>query len=73
MPIDDLRQLSNQLTLPVIGAPMFIAGSVDLVVAQCRAGIVGAFPARTTVCIPPLKAPDILFRKSGERLWRRSC
>lgn len=33
------------LRLPVIAAPMFIVSGVDLVVAQCTAGIVGAFPA----------------------------
>lgn len=38
-------QFKDRLRLPVIGAPMFIASSRDLVVAQCKAGIVGAFPA----------------------------
>lgn len=33
------------LVLPVIGAPMFIASGPDLVIAQCKAGIVGSFPA----------------------------
>lgn len=37
--------LSERLALPVIGAPMFIISSPELVIAQCRAGIVGAFPA----------------------------
>ena len=32
-------------TLPVIGAPMFIISTPQLVVAQCKAGIVGCFPA----------------------------
>ncbi|HQR49652.1 MAG TPA: nitronate monooxygenase family protein, partial [Steroidobacteraceae bacterium] len=35
----------DRLTLPVIGAPMFIASTPDLVIEQCKAGIVGAFPA----------------------------
>ena len=35
----------NRLTLPVIGAPLFIISVPDLVIAQCKAGIVGAFPA----------------------------
>lgn len=34
-----------RLRLPVIGAPLFIISCPDLVVAQCKAGIVGAFPA----------------------------
>ncbi|MES2402277.1 MAG: nitronate monooxygenase family protein [Pseudomonadota bacterium] len=33
------------LRLPVIGSPMFIASSKELVAQQCLAGIVGAFPA----------------------------
>jgi nitronate monooxygenase len=37
-------QLQN-LRLPVIGAPLFIVSNPDLVIAQCKAGIVGAFPA----------------------------
>lgn len=39
------QDLAARLRLPVIGSPMFIASGVELVVAQCRAGIVGAFPA----------------------------
>jgi len=35
----------QQLRLPIIGAPMFIASGPELVIAQCKAGIVGAFPA----------------------------
>jgi len=42
MTVDDLKK---NLTLPVIGAPMFLGSGVDLVVAQCCAGIIGAFPA----------------------------
>jgi nitronate monooxygenase len=43
MPIPDL--LRDRLRLPVIGAPMFIVSTPRLVLAQCKAGIVGAFPA----------------------------
>ncbi|MGL6155349.1 MAG: NAD(P)H-dependent flavin oxidoreductase, partial [Ralstonia mannitolilytica] len=35
----------QHLTLPVIGSPMFIVSYPELVLAQCKAGIVGAFPA----------------------------
>jgi nitronate monooxygenase len=35
----------QDLSLPVIGSPMFIASGPALVAAQCKAGIVGAFPA----------------------------
>ena len=37
--------LSGVLRLPIIGAPMFIVSGPDLVIEQCKAGIVGAFPA----------------------------
>ncbi|MFN0040066.1 MAG: NAD(P)H-dependent flavin oxidoreductase [Burkholderiales bacterium] len=33
------------MTLPVIGAPLFIVSNPDLVIAQCSAGIIGSFPA----------------------------
>jgi nitronate monooxygenase len=33
------------LTIPVVGAPMFLVSGPDLVIAQCSAGIVGAFPS----------------------------
>ena len=35
----------DRLRLPVIGAPLFIISGPELVIAQCKAGIVGAFPA----------------------------
>jgi nitronate monooxygenase len=35
----------QNLSLPVIGSPMFIASGPALVTAQCKAGIIGAFPA----------------------------
>ncbi len=38
--------LQNRLTLPVIGAPLFIVSGPELVIAQCKAGIVGSFPGR---------------------------
>ena len=37
--------LHNRLRLPVVGAPLFIISNPDLVIAQCKAGIVGSFPA----------------------------
>ena len=35
----------SRLRLPVIGAPLFILSNPALVIAQCKAGIVGSFPA----------------------------
>jgi nitronate monooxygenase len=40
-----LPPLLQHLRLPVIGAPLFIISNPDLVLAQCKAGIVGSFPA----------------------------
>lgn len=40
-----LPQVLQNLSLPVIGSPMFIASGPRLVAAQCKAGIVGSFPA----------------------------
>ena len=37
--------LQGRLRLPVIGAPMFIVSHPALVIAQCKSGIVGSFPA----------------------------
>lgn len=39
------RILSERLTLPVIGAPMFIVSVPELVIAQCKAGVIGSFPS----------------------------
>lgn len=41
----NLVQLKEQLSLPVVVAPMFLVSGVELVVAACLAGIVGSFPA----------------------------
>ncbi|PCC98612.1 NAD(P)H-dependent flavin oxidoreductase [Halopseudomonas pelagia] len=37
--------LQNSLKLPVICSPLFIISNPDLVIAQCKAGVVGSFPA----------------------------
>ncbi|WP_075995494.1 NAD(P)H-dependent flavin oxidoreductase [Salaquimonas pukyongi] len=37
--------LKDDLALPVVGAPLFIISHPALVIAQCKAGIVGAFPS----------------------------
>jgi len=38
-------QLRGKLKIPVMAGPMFIASTADLVIAQCRAGIIGSMPA----------------------------
>ena len=35
----------DRLRIPVVGAPLFIISNPDLVLAQCRAGIIGSFPS----------------------------
>ncbi|WBU52793.1 nitronate monooxygenase family protein [Paracoccus sp. SCSIO 75233] len=40
-----LPPVLSQLRIPVIGSPMFIVSNPELVIAQCKAGIVGSFPA----------------------------
>ena len=37
--------LANQLSIPVIGSPLFIISNPDLVLAQCKAGVIGSFPS----------------------------
>ena len=39
-------KFQTSLSLPVVAAPMFLASGPDLVLACCRAGIVGTFPAK---------------------------
>jgi nitronate monooxygenase len=40
-----LPPVLQNLRIPLIGSPLFIISNPDLVIAQCKAGIVGAFPA----------------------------
>ena len=40
-----LPVILESLDFPVIAAPMFIVSGPELVIAQCKAGIVGSFPA----------------------------
>jgi nitronate monooxygenase len=42
---DPLARFRDRLGLPLIAAPMFLVSGVDLVVAACRNGVIGAFPA----------------------------
>jgi len=40
-----LPEILQNLRIPLIGSPMFIVSTPELVIAQCKAGIVGSFPA----------------------------
>lgn len=37
--------MRDRLSVPVVGAPLFIISNPDLVMAQCKAGVVGSFPS----------------------------
>ena len=43
MPLPKILQ--DNLAIPVIGAPLFLVSGPELVIAQCKAGIVGSFPS----------------------------
>ena len=43
MPIH--KHIEENISIPVIGAPLFLVSGPDLVIAQCKAGIIGSFPA----------------------------
>ena len=62
MPIPEILQ--GRLQLPVIGAPMFIVSTPRLVIAQCKAGIVGSFPALNAR--PAAQLDDWLAEITGE-------
>ncbi len=40
-----LPAIFDRLRLPIIASPLFLVSGPDLVIAQCKAGIVGSFPA----------------------------
>ncbi|MBS0345901.1 MAG: nitronate monooxygenase [Proteobacteria bacterium] len=46
---------AGRLTLPLIGSPMFLASGPQLVLAQCKAGVIGTFP---TLNARPAEALD---------------
>ena len=37
--------LQNNLRVPIVGSPLFLVSGPELVIAQCKAGIIGSFPA----------------------------
>lgn len=66
-----LPPIFSTLRLPVVAAPLFIISNPDLVIAQCKAGVVGSFPAlnaREAEGEPPLL--DSWLKKITEELAR---
>ena len=59
-----LPALFDRLRLPIIGSPLFIVSNPELVIAQCRAGIVGSMPALNARPGPVLE--EWLKRLTGE-------
>jgi nitronate monooxygenase len=39
------NHIKEHLSMPVIGSPLFLISGPELVIAQCKAGIIGSFPA----------------------------
>lgn len=39
------EHIEKNISMPVIGAPLFLVSGPDLVIAQCKAGVIGSFPA----------------------------
>src|ERR1700744_5636136 len=62
--------LRPRLRLPVIGSPLFIVSGPDMVIAQCKAGIVGSFPSLNA---RPISQLDEWFAQITEELasWDR--
>jgi nitronate monooxygenase len=63
MPLPEIFR--GRLTLPIIGAPMFLVSHPELVIAQCQAGIAGTFP---TLNARPLKVLDEWLKRITETL-----
>lgn len=64
-----LGELGRRLRLPIIAAPMFLVSGPELVLACCRAGIVGSFPAPNARTLETLE--DWLRRISEQhREWQ---
>jgi len=59
------ESLRGKLSLPVVGAPLFIISNPDLVIAQCKAGVIGSFPALNA---RPIKVLDEWLTRISEEL-----
>jgi len=66
---DRLSRFRDRLSLPLIAAPMFLISGVELVVAACRNGVIGAFP--TVNCRSPEQLDEWLG-EIEERLHRHA-
>ncbi len=62
-----MARFRDRLRLPLIAAPMFLVSGIDLVVAACRSGVIGAFP--TVNCRNPQEL-DHWLTEIEDRLHR---
>jgi len=61
--------MQGRLSIPVVGAPLFIISNPDLVVAQCKAGVVGSFPSLNA---RPAEVLDQWLTRINEELDRHN-
>ncbi|MGJ3254792.1 MAG: NAD(P)H-dependent flavin oxidoreductase [Alcanivorax sp.] len=63
--------LQDRLRLPAVASPMFIVSNPDLVIAQCKAGIVGSFPALNA---RPAEELEVWLKRITEELdaWNQA-
>jgi len=59
------KSITDRLSLPVIGSPLFIISNPALVIAQCKAGIIGSFPSLNA---RPVSLLDEWFHQITEAL-----
>ena len=57
-------KLKARMQLPVIGSPLFIISNPELVIAQCKAGIIGSFPSLNARPLPQFE--EWLIRLNAE-------
>ncbi|MFI4982574.1 MAG: NAD(P)H-dependent flavin oxidoreductase [Nevskiales bacterium] len=61
--------LKKNLRLPVVGSPLFIISTPALVIAQCKAGVIGSFPALNA---RPVEQLEVWLRRINEELDRHN-
>lgn len=64
MPIPAVLQ--NRLSVPVVASPMFLVSGPELVIAQCKAGVVGSFPSLNARPVPVFEEWLIRIREETE-------
>jgi nitronate monooxygenase len=64
-----LPPLLQTLRIPVVASPLFIISNPDLVIAQCKAGVVGSFPALNA---RPAEQLEVWLKRINEELDRHN-